>query len=72
MKLKEFGTGGWGGGGKPVYPLRSANDKFGRNGSIGIKGFNNSKKSYLRLDARNYYWFKSSIPYQISANLYNL
>ena len=39
--------------------------KVGRNGIIGINGFNNSKKvtsSGARPDARDYYWFKSPVP----------
>ena len=43
--------------------------KIGRNGIIGIKGFNNSKKvpySGVRPDARDYYWFKNPMPNQLS------
>ena len=44
--------------------------KVGRNGSIGIKGFNNSNKhvtsSRAQPDARDYYWFKSPMPNQLS------
>ena len=39
--------------------------KVGRNGIIGINGFNNSKKvtsSGARPDARDYYWLKSPMP----------
>ena len=43
--------------------------KVGRNCIIGVKGFNNSKKatsSGARPDARDYYWFKSPMPNQLS------
>ena len=38
-------------------------------GSIGIKGFNNNKKftpSWAHPDARDYCWFRSQMPNQLS------
>ena len=44
--------------------------KVGRNGTIGIKGFNNSTKTATCIgawpDARDYYWFKCQMPNQLS------
>ena len=42
--------------------------KVGKNISIGIKGFNSSKKvtsSEARPDARDYYWFRSPVPNRV-------
>ena len=43
--------------------------KVRRNGIFGIKGLNNSKKvtsSGAQSDVRDYYWFRSAVPYQLS------
>ena len=69
MKLKECGTGG---GASLSIPLDPPMTNSAEMAVLASKDLTTAKKNYLRLDARNYYWFKSSIPYQFSANLYNL